>query len=300
MATLGSQKPLSVCSWFCTSKPCYALLLWSPQSEWKVFSKNLPNEGIPKSSALLRSFAVGTLSSPTLWTARLASPASDSTDPQRSQGWSRTNRIGQGAKTDKSDIGSMCGTRTLRSGLLASLLGARKLLRAPGRTTRNKKLLGAKGIATRSKEATRGIPDTVLPCSAMLRPPGLLNLQESHGWVRGHQNQSIMAFYAHLVGRWPVKRFQRTLVWPWRFGWGSSFPFTSIVFYQSASHSCVPLANSERKRRPTVVVCKLQWPSQFRLWVDTWSLLRNNYILLLARHLHLRSKDATRGSWHRY
>ena len=50
----------------------------------------------------------------------------------------------------------MCGTRTLRSGLLASLLGARKLLRAPGRTTRNKKLLGAKGIATRSKEATRG------------------------------------------------------------------------------------------------------------------------------------------------
>ena len=35
-------------------------------------------------------------------------------------------------------------------------LGARTLLGAPGRTTKNKKLLGAKGIATRSKDATRG------------------------------------------------------------------------------------------------------------------------------------------------
>ena len=41
-------------------------------------------------------------------------------------------------------------------GLLASLLGARTLLGAPGHTTRNKKLVGAPGIATRSKDATRG------------------------------------------------------------------------------------------------------------------------------------------------
>ena len=34
------------------------------------------------------------------------------------------------------------------------LLVARTLLGAPGRTTRNKKLLGAKGIATRSTDAT--------------------------------------------------------------------------------------------------------------------------------------------------
>ena len=40
--------------------------------------------------------------------------------------------------------------------LLASLLGARTLLGAPGLTTWNKKLLGAPGIATRSKNATRG------------------------------------------------------------------------------------------------------------------------------------------------
>ena len=53
---------------------------------------------------------------------------------------------------------------------MASLLGTKKLLGAtgiatrskdilgaPGHTTRNKKLLGAKGIATRSKaDATRG------------------------------------------------------------------------------------------------------------------------------------------------
>ena len=41
-------------------------------------------------------------------------------------------------------------------GLLASLLGARMLLGAPGLTTRSKKPLGAPGIATRSKDATRG------------------------------------------------------------------------------------------------------------------------------------------------
>ena len=37
---------------------------------------------------------------------------------------------------------------------IALLLGARTLLVAPGLTTRNKKLPGAKGIATRSKDAT--------------------------------------------------------------------------------------------------------------------------------------------------
>ena len=37
----------------------------------------------------------------------------------------------------------------------ASLLGARTLLGTPGLTTRNKKLLVPKGIATRSKDATR-------------------------------------------------------------------------------------------------------------------------------------------------
>ena len=42
-------------------------------------------------------------------------------------------------------------------GILASLLGARTLLGAPGLTTSNKKLLGAKGVATRSKDATRGV-----------------------------------------------------------------------------------------------------------------------------------------------
>ena len=36
-----------------------------------------------------------------------------------------------------------------------SPLGARTLVVAPGLTTRNKKLLGAKGIATRSKDAIR-------------------------------------------------------------------------------------------------------------------------------------------------
>ena len=46
-------------------------------------------------------------------------------------------------------------------GVLASLLGARMLLRAPGLkelpgTASNKELLGAPGIATRSKDATRG------------------------------------------------------------------------------------------------------------------------------------------------
>ena len=38
------------------------------------------------------------------------------------------------------------------------LLGARTLLRAPGLTTRNKKLPGAPGIAIRSKDATKGHP----------------------------------------------------------------------------------------------------------------------------------------------
>ena len=42
------------------------------------------------------------------------------------------------------------------SNLLASLLGARTLLGAPGRTTRNKKLLEPAGVATRSKDTTRG------------------------------------------------------------------------------------------------------------------------------------------------
>ena len=40
----------------------------------------------------------------------------------------------------------------------ASLLGARTLLGAPGHTTRSKKLLGTKGIATRNKEAARSAP----------------------------------------------------------------------------------------------------------------------------------------------
>ena len=39
----------------------------------------------------------------------------------------------------------------------ASLLGARRLLVAPGLTTSNKKLVGAPGITTRSKDATRNI-----------------------------------------------------------------------------------------------------------------------------------------------
>ena len=39
---------------------------------------------------------------------------------------------------------------------LLSLLGARMLLGAPGLTTSNKKLLGAPGIATWSRDATRG------------------------------------------------------------------------------------------------------------------------------------------------
>ena len=38
-----------------------------------------------------------------------------------------------------------------------SILGARTLLGAPGHTTSNKKLLGTKGIATRSKDATKHI-----------------------------------------------------------------------------------------------------------------------------------------------
>ena len=38
--------------------------------------------------------------------------------------------------------------------LLALLLGTRTLLGAPGLTTRNKKLLGTKGIAIRSKDST--------------------------------------------------------------------------------------------------------------------------------------------------
>ena len=47
-------------------------------------------------------------------------------------------------------------SKDLSQGLLASLLGARMLLGAPGLTvTRNKKLLGAPGIATRSKDAAR-------------------------------------------------------------------------------------------------------------------------------------------------
>ena len=41
-------------------------------------------------------------------------------------------------------------------GALASLQGARTLLGAPGLTTGNKQPLGASGIATRSKDATRG------------------------------------------------------------------------------------------------------------------------------------------------
>ena len=47
-------------------------------------------------------------------------------------------------------------------------LGARMLLVAPGITTGNKKLLGTKGIATRSKDATNG---------------ALLALLTSSGWV---------------------------------------------------------------------------------------------------------------------
>ena len=39
---------------------------------------------------------------------------------------------------------------------IASLLEAKTLLVAPGLTTRDKKLLGTKGIATRSKDATSG------------------------------------------------------------------------------------------------------------------------------------------------
>ena len=42
--------------------------------------------------------------------------------------------------------------------IYVSLLGARTLLVAPGLTTSNKKLLVTKGIATSSKNATRGAP----------------------------------------------------------------------------------------------------------------------------------------------
>ena len=52
-------------------------------------------------------------------------------------------------------LGGKMGTGEEIHGM-PSLLGARTLLGAPGLTTRNNKLLGAKGIATRSKDATRG------------------------------------------------------------------------------------------------------------------------------------------------
>ena len=48
------------------------------------------------------------------------------------------------------------------------LLGARTLLGAPGLTTSNKKLLGAKGIATRSKDATMN-----KQCWLVLRQTGI-------------------------------------------------------------------------------------------------------------------------------
>ena len=42
--------------------------------------------------------------------------------------------------------------RTLRTGLLALLLGTRTLLGAKGIATRSKKLLGAPGLTTRNKK----------------------------------------------------------------------------------------------------------------------------------------------------
>ena len=48
------------------------------------------------------------------------------------------------------------GLTTRNKKLVGALLGARTLLGAPGRTFSNKKLLQPPGIATRSKDATRG------------------------------------------------------------------------------------------------------------------------------------------------
>ena len=98
------------------------------------------------------------------------------------------------------------GIKKLRSGLLALLLGARTLLGAKGIATRskdatsnkchassnkcltssNKKLLGAPGIATRSKDATRGTTELdnkndPTPTPGLLQDVVLATSMHQHG-----------------------------------------------------------------------------------------------------------------------
>ena len=73
-------------------------------------------------------------------------------------------------------------------GLLASLLGARTLLGAPGLATRNKKLLGAPGLTTRNKKLL-GLLASLLGARTLLGAPGHTT-----------RNKKLLGLLASLLG----------------------------------------------------------------------------------------------------